>query len=336
MSMRMTGRLFCPVAFAIMLVMLRPAYAAGAAAAPTAAPAQDAYTRAEALFHLRKFRETIALLNTHLSEHPADARAIVLRGDAKAELDDNEGALKDYNAAIGIAPDFQYAYVTRCETRLTLEDPTGALSDCETAIRLDPSDPHAYQDRADVYFEREAYDLALADYDKAIALGRRGAYVYAARCDTNRIVGKLDRAAPDCEKALTIDPKSRRALWARGRLSIANARYSDAVADLTGYIALDPTASDLGYYFRGLANNRLQQYRNALDDLQTYVKHKPHDGDGFKERALARFGLGDKDGALGDLGTALAMYSKDGDARAAEQVTALANAIRTGTPLPPP
>jgi tetratricopeptide (TPR) repeat protein len=333
----MTGRLFRQVGFAVFLMLLVcPVEASDAVTTPTAVPAQDAYARALALFHLRKFRETVALLDTYLSGHPRDARAIVLRGDAKAELDDNEGALKDYNAAIDIAPDFQYAYETRCETRLAREDLTGALSDCENAIRLDPSDARAYQDRGDVYFNRQAYDLALTDYDKAIALGRHSAYVYAARCDTNRVVGNLDRAAADCEKALTIDPKSRQGLWARARVSIANARYSDAVADLNRYIALDPTASDLGYYFRGLANNRLQLYGNALDDLQTYVKRKPHDADGFKERALARFGVGDKNGALGDLGTALAMYTKDGDARAAEQVTALAKAIRTGTPLPTP
>jgi tetratricopeptide (TPR) repeat protein len=335
MAHRMTGRLLCTVAFAVLFVLpLGSAGAARAEAAPTAAPAEDAYTRAQALFNLRKFRETVTALDSYLASHPRDARALVLRGDAKAELDDNEGALKDYNAAIGIAPEYQYAYVTRCETRLTLDDPSGALSDCDTAVRLDPNDAHAYQDRGDVYFDRSAYDLALSDYDKAVALGRHGAYVFAARCDTNRILGKLDRAAADCDQSLTIDPKSRRGLWAHARLAMAKGRYSDAVADFNAYIAQDQAASNTGYYFRGMAYNRLQMSRNALEDLQTYVQRAPDDGDGYRERAVARFRLGDKDGAIADLDIALRLYTKDGNSAAAEKVTALAKAMRAGRPLP--
>ena len=91
-----------------------------------------------------------------LQTDPRDARALVLRGDAKAELNDNDAALKDYNTAIGIAPDYQYAYVNRCETRLTLDDPGGALADCNTALKLDATDAHAYQARGDVYLDPRA------------------------------------------------------------------------------------------------------------------------------------------------------------------------------------
>ena len=302
--------------------------AALAAAAPD--DATNGYARAQSLFHERKFADAVDALDVYLATHPRDARAFVLRGDAKADLGQNDAALKDYNVAIGIDPEYQYAYVTRCETRLQLDDVPGALSDCDAAVRLDAADPLAYEDRGDVQFQREAYQLALNDYDKAVSLGRSNAYLFAARCDSERLVGKRDRAKLDCEKALSIDPKSRRGLWARGRLALAESRYTDGIADLNAYIAQNPKASDTAYYYRGFAYNRINSYRLALDDLRTYVQRQPADPDGYKERAVASFGLGDKDGALADLNVALSGYRKSGDTVQADRVTAMVKAIAAG------
>jgi len=314
---------------------------AGAGAAPdvpAATPAADDannYTKAQTLFHDRKFKEAIALLDPYVTAHPRDARALVLRGDCKADLGDNEGALDDYNSAIKIEPEYAYAYVTRCETRLLLHDRSGALRDCDNAIRLSANDALAYEDRADVQFELEAYDLALSDYDKAIELGRSSAYIFAARCDTERLTGKRDRAQTDCAKALAIDPKSRRALWANGRLALVETRYRDGIADFNAYILQDPAKSDVAYYFRGFAYNRIQSYRLALEDMQTYVHRHPDDPDGYRERAVASAATGDKAGALADLATALRGYHKAGDKTAADRINAMIEAVRAGKPPTP-
>jgi tetratricopeptide (TPR) repeat protein len=316
-----------------------PLVAAGAAAdAPAATPAADensGYAKAQTLFHDRKFKEAIALLDPYVAAHPRDARALVLRGDCKADLGDNEGALVDYNSAIKVEPEYAYAYVTRCETRLALHDKSGALRDCDTAIRLSADDALAYEDRGDVHFELEAYDLALNDYDKAIGLGRSSAYVFAARCDTERLTDKRERARADCTKALEIDPKSRRALWAHGRLALVETRYRDGIADFNAYILQDPAKSDVAYYFRGLAYNRIQSYRLALEDMQTYVQRRPDDPDGYRERAVANAATGDKAGALADLATALRGYRKAGDGVAADRVTTMIEAVRAGKPPVP-
>jgi tetratricopeptide (TPR) repeat protein len=317
-------------AASLAFAMPLPTFAADPPAAAAPDDAANGYKRAQALFHERKFREAVAALDAYLGANPRDARALVLRGDAKADLGENESALRDYNTAIGISPEYQYAYVTRCETRLQLDDLSGALADCDNAVRLDATDALAYEDRADVQFQREAYQLALTDYDKAVELGRNSAYVFAARCDAERLVGKRDRAKTDCEKALAIDPKSRRGLWARGRLAITETRYTDGIADLNAYIAQNPKASDTAYYFRGLAYNRISSYRQALEDLRTYVQRQPTDPDGFKERALASYGVGDKTGALADLDVALRGYRRSGDTAAADRVTAMTKAINAG------
>ena len=60
-------------------------------------------------------------------------------------------------------------------------------------------------------------------------------------------------------------------------------------------------------------------FQKALDDLQVYVKRAPDDADGYRERAIAKYGLGDKSGALADLEIAHNNYAKAGDTAAADQ-----------------
>jgi len=311
--------------------------AAYAQAVPQAAPGDAAggYARAQNLFHQRQYRDAVAALDAFIAAHPRDARALVLRGDAKANLGQNADALKDYNVAIGIDPEYEYAYVTRCETRLQLDDNRGALADCDAAVRLDPTDALAFEDRADVHFQNSSYEFALNDYDKAISFGRTGAYVYAARCDTHRLLNQRAAAKTDCEQALALDPKSRRGLWARSRLALVESRYTDAIADLNAYIAQNPKSSTTAYYFRGLAYNRINSFRQAIDDLRTYVDRDPTDPDGYRERGLASFGLGDKASARTDLDTAMRGYRKSGDTAEADKVAAMLKAIDAGrAPVP--
>jgi tetratricopeptide (TPR) repeat protein len=316
------------LAFAIVSIAILLTWAGPGFAQPT-----GALDQAKALFAAKKFPEAIALLDTWIAAHARDAVALVLRGDSKADLVDNEGALKDYDAALAIDPDYQYAYVTRCETRLQVDNIVGALADCTAAIRLLPTDGHAYEDRGDVQFQRDRFDLALADYDKAIELGRSSAYVYAARCDSERLTEKLEHAAVDCATALHLDPASRRGLWARGRLALTNQRYADAIPDLSAYIAQNPKSSDTGYYFRGLAYNHVKKYALALADLQVYVLRAGFDPDGYRERAVAQYGLGNTKDAASDLDLALAGYEKSRDSADAARIQAMIQALKTGQPL---
>ncbi len=50
------------------------------------------------------------------------------------------------------------------------------------------------------------------------------------------------------------------------------------------------------------------------------MQRQPSDPDGFKERAVASYGLGDKAGALADLEAALRGYRRNGDTTAADRV----------------
>jgi tetratricopeptide (TPR) repeat protein len=325
----------CVATLAIaMLIVARPA--SGQTPAPAAADSDASLERARVLFHARKYVDAIALVTAYLAAHPRDARAYVLRGDAKASLDLNIEALGDYDIALGIAPEYEYGYVTRCQTRHNLGDNRGALEDCNAAIRLDGTDGLAYQARGDAYFDLDQYDAAIADYDRAVAHGEDDAYTYGARCDANRAAGRLPAAAADCDRALVLDPKSTMALWSRARLRIVSAQWIAAIADLNSYIALGVKDTDTAYYFRGAAYNRAGKYDLALDDLNRYVSANPSDGDGYRERGIARAGLQRNDAADADFTSAIAHYRHNADEDAIARVKALVDAMHGKIPLPMP
>ncbi len=316
-------------AIALMLLLISGTCAVAQVSTAPATLSSD-YDDAYAAFKAKNFQGALTIVNRFLIAHAGDARALTLRGDVKAELGDNHGALADFNAAVAASPDYQYVYVTRCETRLQLDDSAGALDDCNRAIALDASDALAFEDRADVFFARTSYVAAGRDYSKAISLGRSSAYVFAARCDVERITGNRSAARSDCETALEKDPKSRRGLWASGRLAIANHDYGSAISHLTDYIDQKPQGSDTAYYFRAFTYNRLQNPQAAFKDIGEYLRRAPKDPDGFRERAIARFQSGDRAGALGDLQLAELGYRKSKDAPAAKKTAAMASAIRAG------
>jgi tetratricopeptide (TPR) repeat protein len=325
----MTRTMLPLAAFAFMLAVAAPAAAADAPASPTAATGSQP---ALELFQAKKYKEAIAFLDTYIATHPTDAIALTLRGDSKANLDDDKGALADYDAAIAADPKYAYAWATRCETRYNDSNPA-ALDDCNTAITLAPNDTYAYVTRGDIYFDKADYKSALGDYSKAIDLGRPGAYAWAARCNTKRILNDFAGAASDCAKAQSIQADSRTLLWAQGRLAIATNRWADAVTAFTAHIAKDPKSSDFSYYFRALANNRLKHYALAMADLKIYIAHAPQDGDGYRERAVARYGTGDKAGAKADLETALQLYHRDGNTDGTSLVVRMQDALDAGTSI---
>jgi len=69
---------------------------------------------------------------------PNDAWAYFNRGLVKDELKDYDGAMKDYDEAIRLNPEFATAFSNRGLVKDKLKDYEGALKDYDDAIRLDP------------------------------------------------------------------------------------------------------------------------------------------------------------------------------------------------------
>jgi tetratricopeptide (TPR) repeat protein len=127
-----------------------------------------------------------------------------------------DSAIRDYDAAIALVPDFAVALNNRAWTYFRSGRPATGLADVETALRLQPTSPHAYDTRAHIRQWLGDSASALRDYEAAMHFGgERMIKLYqcglaAQKLYTGAIDGAetadLRRALEICVEGTTCDP----------------------------------------------------------------------------------------------------------------------------------
>ena len=92
-------------------------------------------------------------------------------GNAKSDLGDNEGAIRNYDKAIELNPKDAKAYVNRGLAKINLGDNEGAIRDSDKAIELNPQYAEAYVNRGFAKVLSGDKSGALLDLDIAKKLG---------------------------------------------------------------------------------------------------------------------------------------------------------------------
>jgi tetratricopeptide (TPR) repeat protein len=136
-------------------------------------------------------RRAVQLRPESGNSHLALAAALMRLGDAKGCLEAvNEGierpgdlmlalslrseallALKDYDAAIRLNPNFPVALNNRAWAYFKMGRPAAGLPDVESSILLDPRSAHSYDTRAHIHQWMGRPGTAILDYDRAMYFG---------------------------------------------------------------------------------------------------------------------------------------------------------------------
>lgn len=138
------------------------------------------------------------------------------------KLNDNEGALKDYNQAIKIRPTNAAIYFSRAILKKSMDDNDGALEDYRKSIELNPSDAETFFSRALLYMSLENYSEAITDLDTVIKLGLSDEDsvslfdAYAMRASCKLFLNKYSEAMNDFDKTIEIEPQNGKAYFERG------------------------------------------------------------------------------------------------------------------------
>ncbi len=153
------------------------------------------------------------------------------RGDAYATKGDFDLAIKDYNSAIKLNPNFSKPFNNRGVAFQKKGDYERALKDFDEAIRLSPDYARAFANRAETNQKRRDYQQAARDYDDAIRLQPDLKSVWNGRCWARAVLDELQPALADCNKALLIEPKDATALDSRGLIYLKMGQFDSAIAD---------------------------------------------------------------------------------------------------------
>jgi tetratricopeptide (TPR) repeat protein len=277
----------------------------------------------------------------NLLRHPTNAIEYVMRGTAKAQLYDNQGAIDDYTTAISLHPQLVLAYNNRGNLRQHFGDVDGAISDFSTVLAINPHSPIAYNNRAIIYTQIGQFSAAIADYDRAIALQpdfasvynnqgnaycQMGDYLnaidrysqaiildpefavaYSNRANIHRIQGNLVIALVDYDRAINLDPDLVIAYYNRGICHRQIGNHQVAIDNYTNTLALDPQYF-YAYYHRGNARQYLGDKHGAIADYTQTIYFDPEHIYAYYNRAIVRSEIGDINGSLEDLERAIELH----------------------------
>ncbi|HYO88331.1 MAG TPA: tetratricopeptide repeat protein [Candidatus Limnocylindrales bacterium] len=237
----------------------------------------------------------------------SDPRFYVLRGQARRQSGDVQGAASDFGLAVAGDITLAAAWSGRGLCRRALGDYAGALDDFDAALALAPPSAPLLINRgltrralAQELDSDEAHALleaARADYDAALALEPRSAIALNNRGVVRLQLGDVPGAIADLDAALERAPEyaSARRNRAAAEEALRRAATSEARSAAETHISLA----------LALAHGGLME--SALTELGEALELDPSSGSAYHTRARLRAALGDRDGAFEDFEQALAL-----------------------------
>ncbi len=138
-----------------------------------------------------------------LELEPSIEDILKIRGEAKYQLHDYDGAVADYTAALVQTPADPELYYLRAFVRADQQDWNGAVADFTAVMEMEPLAGYDF-DKREVSLLRRAhvkvraadYEGALADCDQALARDDRDLEAYfvrgTARCGQKDFVGAVE------------------------------------------------------------------------------------------------------------------------------------------------
>jgi tetratricopeptide (TPR) repeat protein len=194
------------------------------------------------IYKIAAFISISILILTSCSENSPDF--FFKNGNAKYQLKDYSGAVKDLDKAIELKPDFMQAYHTRAICFGEMKSYDKALLDFNKAIELNPGYKNAYLNRA-YYVKVNTGDFAgaIADYNKFIELNEDGKNAFAlnnrgyAKFNLNDTLGAMN----DIQSSISMDSTNSYAFRNRAIIYIAIDSIGLACKDLNKAIELGYT-----------------------------------------------------------------------------------------------
>lgn len=306
------------------------------AAALNPKSAEYATEYATALFHEKKFQQSLTEVNRALSLNENYAPAYHLRANVELQFSqrplamadinkaialedsgnfrffrallfehirDFDKALKDLQIADKISPNQGYIKAELCRVYHRLLDPKAALAVINEAIKLEPKNSDYYELRSHVYRTMMDFDLSVQDDSKAIE--------YATKPPVNplvnriryyRLKGKYDLALKDQNRLMSYFPRRVGIREQRALIYEEMGDHIHAREDLDAVIARFPT--DVNFSMRARVNLKLKKYGEALSDINRAIIAQPGMSTYYVLRAEIHEAMGQKKEAQKDRASA--------------------------------
>lgn len=206
-------------------------------------------------------------------------RDYLARSSIYKKMGNYQQAINDLNKAIELFPD-GYIYRERGRVHLEVKNHKQAIADFSKAIELSPESAYSYEDRGNAYIKLGSYQKAIDDFNIAIRIRPDGQYLYVGRGEAYKRIGLYQKAINDYDKAIEINPRyASTAYCGRAEVYLKMEYQKQAIADFDRAVEIWTGSGDYSqaYYGRGLAQIKLGNHKQGLEDIKTAARG------GFKE-----------------------------------------------------
>jgi tetratricopeptide (TPR) repeat protein len=228
------------------------------------------------------------------------------RGQLRARLGDNFGAIADYSQSLNLAPSAA-AYLGRAIVQFSLQGHRVAILDAQQALVFDFNLAPAHEVIAKAHGSRNPA--------QAIEAYRQAAKLYLAQGDANRARSCLTEAtelraaqrrpSPIAGVPLRLAPTPPEFLT--GAIAKFKAQaYTEAFDDLTWLISCEPDNAEV-LAWRSIVQAHLKREQGAIDDITRAMAIAPTPQI-RKQRGQMRLILGDSRGTIADCDALMAEY----------------------------
>jgi tetratricopeptide (TPR) repeat protein len=216
-------------------------------------------------------------------------------GDECFARGESDAAITNYNKALKVHPDNAEIYYKRGLVSHEICDYAGAIADYTQAININPNYAKAYNKRGFSRYQIGDYEAAIEDYTQAIRINPHVAVNYKNRGDTRSHIGDNQGAIEDYTQAIKINPN-----YALGDTKAGISRYLlTNQQKFTQAIKLNPHDA-VAYKNRADARYDMGDYEGAIADYMQVIKINPNYIDTYYNCGNARYDLGDYEGAIAD------------------------------------
>lgn len=212
------------------------------------------------------WENSLTLLNDILAKNPRVYTALNSRGDVFASEGDTASAMRDFNMAIQLRPQFSRAYGNRGTLLAKTGDCKRALTDFNKSLKINPSQPAIYANRARCLNLNGEFNAALADLEKSARLGFNNPMLFYETGIAWYNLKDFNKAILEFNKVEKLAPEYPSLHMYRGYANFNSNDMPATISDLNIAIAKG-SVNPVSIAIRGMAKVRSGDKNGGCEDL---------------------------------------------------------------------
>jgi cytochrome c-type biogenesis protein CcmH/NrfG len=216
--------------------------------------------------------KALSYITQAINLEPKAVDLVYLQGEIYRMQGTSAGALKSYNQALKLQPDFAPAYLGLARLAMISDPPKlkDAQDDLAKALELDPTMQEATLELANLYIQQNNFQAALDQLAQGASQAKDSPLYFLYRAEAELQLSQTENAVADARQANQMDITLLSAYRLLGESLIDNNQIAEASKPLSIYIQYTPNDAEVwswlgqSYYAQNDQADALKAYDQAL------------------------------------------------------------------------